>query len=79
MMPLGLTQPAPTDPCSARTGTPYVHQFCLCAVNSIVSPFVLFEIAGEVGSYLSRNNTAPPYRSQVSHRGLRAVTEGLGQ
>ncbi|KAF0307971.1 Zinc finger SWIM domain-containing protein 8 [Amphibalanus amphitrite] len=48
-----------------KLGTPYVHQFCLCAVNSVVSPFVLFEIASDVGSYLSRHNTAPPYRSQI--------------
>ncbi|XP_037083887.1 zinc finger SWIM domain-containing protein 8-like [Pollicipes pollicipes] len=46
-------------------GTRTCTQFCLCTVNSVVSPFVLYDIAGEVGSYLSRNNTAPPYRSQI--------------
>ncbi|XP_053685785.1 zinc finger SWIM domain-containing protein 8 homolog [Sabethes cyaneus] len=41
---------------SKRLGTQYLHQFCVCAVNSIVSPFVLHEVAIESAHYLSRNN-----------------------
>ncbi|XP_058825171.1 zinc finger SWIM domain-containing protein 8 homolog [Topomyia yanbarensis] len=41
---------------SKRLGTQYLHQFCVCAVNSIVSPFVLHEVAIESANYLSRNN-----------------------
>lgn len=37
-------------------GTQYLHQFCVCAVNSIVSPFVLHDVAMESAQYLSRNN-----------------------
>lgn len=41
---------------SKKLGTQYLHQFCICAVNSIVSPFVLHDVAIEVAHYLSRNN-----------------------
>ncbi|XP_076268553.1 zinc finger SWIM domain-containing dorado isoform X5 [Rhynchophorus ferrugineus] len=37
-------------------GSHYLHQFCVCAVNSIVSPFVLHDVAIEAAQYLSRNN-----------------------
>lgn len=43
---------------SKRLGTQYLHQFCVCAVNSIVSPFVLHEVAIESAHYLARNNPA---------------------
>ncbi|XP_055618684.1 zinc finger SWIM domain-containing protein 8 homolog [Toxorhynchites rutilus septentrionalis] len=43
---------------SKRLGTQYLHQFCVCAVNSIVSPFVLHEVAIESAYYLSRHNPA---------------------
>jgi hypothetical protein len=39
-------------------GTQYLHHFCVCAVNSIVSPFVLHDVALEAAHYLSRNNPA---------------------
>ncbi|XP_075215319.1 zinc finger SWIM domain-containing dorado [Lycorma delicatula] len=39
-----------------KLGTQYLHQFCVCAVNSIVSPFVLHDVALEAAHYLSRNN-----------------------
>lgn len=38
------------------SGTQYLHHFCVCAVNSIVSPFVLHDVAIEAAQYLSRNN-----------------------
>uniref|UniRef100_A0A182SUL4 ZSWIM4-8 C-terminal domain-containing protein n=1 Tax=Anopheles maculatus TaxID=74869 RepID=A0A182SUL4_9DIPT len=41
---------------SKKLGTQYLHQFCVCVVNSIVSPFVLHEVAIESAHYLSRNN-----------------------
>lgn len=41
---------------SKRLGTQYLHQFCVCAVNSIVSPFVLHDVAVEAAHHLARNN-----------------------
>lgn len=41
---------------SKKLGTQYLHQFCVCAVNSIVSPFVLHDVAIEAAHYLARNN-----------------------
>ncbi|XP_063237726.1 zinc finger SWIM domain-containing protein 8 homolog isoform X2 [Bacillus rossius redtenbacheri] len=41
---------------SKKLGTQYLHQFCICAVSSIVSPYVLHDIALEAGQYLARNN-----------------------
>lgn len=41
---------------SKRLGSQYLHQLCVCTVNSIVSPFVLHEVALEAAHYLSRNN-----------------------
>lgn len=41
---------------SKKLGTQYLHQFCVCAVNSIVSPFVLHDVALESARYLARNN-----------------------
>lgn len=43
---------------SKKLGTQYVHQFCLCAVNSVISPFVLYDLAMESAEYLARNNHA---------------------
>lgn len=42
---------------SKRLGTQYLHQFCVCAVNSIVSPFILHEVAVESAHYLAKNNS----------------------
>lgn len=33
-----------------------MHQLCVCAVNSIVSPFVLHDMALEAAHYLSPDN-----------------------
>ncbi|XP_037921844.1 zinc finger SWIM domain-containing protein 8-like, partial [Hermetia illucens] len=41
---------------SKKLGTQYLHQFCVCAVNSIVSPFVLHDVAIESAHYLGRSN-----------------------
>lgn len=41
---------------SKKLGTQYLHQFCVCAVNSIISPFVLHDVAIESAHYLARNN-----------------------
>lgn len=43
---------------SKKLGTQYLHQFCMCAVNSVVSPFILYDIAMESAHYLSKNNQA---------------------
>ncbi|XP_014289772.1 zinc finger SWIM domain-containing protein 8 homolog [Halyomorpha halys] len=39
-----------------KLGTQYLQQFCVCAVNSIVSPFILHDVAIEAAHYLARNN-----------------------
>lgn len=41
---------------SKKLGSQYLHQFCVCAVNSVVSPFVLHDVAIESAHYLGRNN-----------------------
>uniref|UniRef100_A0A1I8MWL1 SWIM-type domain-containing protein n=1 Tax=Musca domestica TaxID=7370 RepID=A0A1I8MWL1_MUSDO len=41
---------------SKKLGSQYLHQYCVCAVNSIVSPFVLHDVAIESAHYLGRNN-----------------------
>ncbi|XP_076654799.1 zinc finger SWIM domain-containing dorado isoform X1 [Halictus rubicundus] len=43
---------------SKRLGTQYLHQLCVCTVNSIVSPFVLHDVVLEAAQYLARNNPA---------------------
>ncbi|XP_011305691.1 zinc finger SWIM domain-containing protein 8 isoform X1 [Fopius arisanus] len=43
---------------SKRLGTQCFHQLCICTVNSIVSPFVLHDVALEAANYLSRSNPA---------------------
>lgn len=48
-----------------KLGTQCVHHFVACVISSVFSPFILCNLAMEVNSYLSRNNTAPPYRSQI--------------
>ncbi len=50
------------------SGTNYLQQFCASAVNAIVSPFVLQDIALEAAHYLTRNNP-----TQVSNQ-LRSPT-----
>ncbi|KAG8224313.1 hypothetical protein J437_LFUL007254 [Ladona fulva] len=41
---------------SKKLGTQYLLQFCMCAVNSVVSPFVLHGIAFDAAKYLGRNS-----------------------
>lgn len=40
------------------SGTSYIQQFCMSAVNAVVSPFVLYDIAIEAAHVLARNNPA---------------------
>uniref|UniRef100_A0A1A9W8J2 SWIM-type domain-containing protein n=1 Tax=Glossina brevipalpis TaxID=37001 RepID=A0A1A9W8J2_9MUSC len=53
---------------SKTLGSQYLHQFCVCAVNSIVSPFVLHDVAIESAHYLGRNNhqLVMPMRSALT-------------
>ncbi len=51
-------------------GTTVLQQFCAAAVNAIVSPFVLQDIALEAAHYLARNNPNP---AQVTNQ-LRSPT-----
>lgn len=39
---------------SRKLGMPYVQQFCMAAVQSVVSPFVLWDLATETAYYFSR-------------------------
>ncbi|XP_076055750.1 zinc finger SWIM domain-containing dorado isoform X2 [Oratosquilla oratoria] len=39
-----------------KLGTHYLHQFCLSSVNSVMSPFVLQDLAVEAAQYLSRHS-----------------------
>lgn len=41
---------------SKKLGTQYLHQLVICTVNSIVSPFILHDVALEAAHYLARNN-----------------------
>lgn len=41
---------------SKKLGNQYLHQFCVCAVSSIVSPFVLHDVALEAAQFLARLN-----------------------
>ena len=41
---------------SKKLGSQYLHKFYSCAVNSIVSPFLLHDLAIESVHYLCRNN-----------------------
>ncbi|KAK9507025.1 hypothetical protein O3M35_008857 [Rhynocoris fuscipes] len=39
-----------------KLGTQYLHQFCMAVVNSIVSPFILHDVAIESAHFLARSN-----------------------
>ncbi|XP_069979906.1 zinc finger SWIM domain-containing protein 8 homolog isoform X3 [Penaeus vannamei] len=41
-----------------KLGQQYLHQFCMCSVNSVVSPFVLQELSVESAQYLARHSPA---------------------
>ncbi|XP_064116671.1 zinc finger SWIM domain-containing protein 8 homolog isoform X1 [Macrobrachium nipponense] len=41
-----------------KLGQQYLHQFCMCSVNSVVSPFVLQDLAVEAAQYLARHSPA---------------------
>lgn len=48
-----------------KLGTHYLHQFCMSTVSSVVSPFVLQDIANDVHSYLSQNGNPPALNQQI--------------
>ena len=37
-------------------GTTFLQQFCASAVNAVVSPFILYDLAMEAARFLARNN-----------------------
>ncbi|GFN83174.1 Zinc finger swim domain-containing protein 8-like, partial [Plakobranchus ocellatus] len=39
-----------------KLGTTFLQQFCASAVNAVVSPFVLYDLAMEAARFLARNN-----------------------
>ncbi|XP_041971064.1 zinc finger SWIM domain-containing protein 8 homolog [Aricia agestis] len=49
---------------SKRLGAQYLHQFCVCAVNSVVSPFVLYELCVESAHWLARGG---PHHIVMQH------------
>ncbi|XP_049870300.1 zinc finger SWIM domain-containing protein 8 homolog [Pectinophora gossypiella] len=49
---------------SKRLGAQYLHQFCVCAVNSVVSPFVLYELCVESAHWLARGG---PHQLVMQH------------
>ncbi|KAJ0178720.1 hypothetical protein K1T71_005495 [Dendrolimus kikuchii] len=49
---------------SKRLGAQYLHQFCVCAVNSVVSPFVLYELCVESAHWLARGG---PHHLMMQH------------
>ncbi|KAI8424311.1 hypothetical protein MSG28_002860 [Choristoneura fumiferana] len=49
---------------SKRLGAQYLHQFCVCAVNSVVSPFVLYELCVESAHWLARGG---PHHLVMQH------------
>jgi hypothetical protein len=40
------------------SGTAFLQQFCASAVNAVVSPFILYDLAMEAATFLSRNSPA---------------------
>ncbi|KAH9502527.1 Zinc finger SWIM domain-containing protein 8 [Bulinus truncatus] len=41
---------------SIKLGTTFLQQFCASAVNAVVSPFILYDLAMEAARFLARNN-----------------------
>ncbi|KAK7003387.1 zinc finger SWIM domain-containing protein 8-like isoform X2 [Biomphalaria glabrata] len=39
-----------------KLGTTFLQQFCASAVNAVVSPFILYDLAMEAARFLARNN-----------------------
>lgn len=56
-----------------KLGTEYLQQFCVVTVNSVVSPFVLHEIAVEAAHFLSYTGSAPP-NPYMQHLRSRVLT-----
>lgn len=51
-----------------KLGTSYLQEFCMCTVNSVASPFVLYEIVTDTAHHLTRSSSATvsmPVRSHV--------------
>ncbi|CAN7993338.1 unnamed protein product [Ixodes hexagonus] len=51
-----------------KLGTSYLQEFCICTVNSVASPFVLYEIVTDTAHHLTRSSSATvsmPVRSHV--------------
>ncbi|KAI1293768.1 Zinc finger SWIM domain-containing protein 8 [Halotydeus destructor] len=54
--------------CAKKLGTPYLQDFCICAVNSVTSPFILYDIIIEAVRFLQMHNSPPiaqPLRSPL--------------
>ncbi|XP_077534484.1 zinc finger SWIM domain-containing dorado isoform X3 [Haemaphysalis longicornis] len=51
-----------------KLGTSYLQEFCICTVNSVASPFILYDIVTDTAHHLSRSSSASlsmPIRSHV--------------
>lgn len=58
-----------------KLGHGYVQQFCQCAVNSVVSPFVLLDIATDVTHYVLRTHSHMPPHGAVRTPTLNSVVQ----
>ena len=57
-------------------GTDYLQQFCVVTVNSVVSPFVLHEIAVEAVHFFAYTGSTPPtpYMQHFTSQRSRVLT-----
>ncbi|ESO89038.1 hypothetical protein LOTGIDRAFT_209983 [Lottia gigantea] len=53
-----------------KLGTYYIQQFCASAVNAVVSPHILYDLALEAAKFMARNNNAshPTNPTHVSNQ-----------
>ncbi|XP_076368727.1 zinc finger SWIM domain-containing protein 8-like [Tachypleus tridentatus] len=50
-----------------KLGTSYLHDFCICTVNSVTSPFVLHDLVLDAAHYLSLSSSSPMAQGLRSH------------
>lgn len=58
------------DKVAKKLGYAYVQQFCLTAVNTLSSPYMLWEIAVDAAQYLANSNNPHALGLQLRSRSL---------